>query len=764
MKGRLMGKALVIVESPAKAKTIKKYLGKDFSVMASVGHVIDLPVKEIGVDVDSEFAPKYVVIRGKTKILKQITDAAKKVDEVFLAPDPDREGEAIAWHIAEKIRRTVKGRKKADTNAGPRIHRATFNEITKKAVQRAIANPGDLNRNLFEAQQARRVLDRLVGYKISPLLWDKVRRGLSAGRVQSVAVRIVCERESEIEAFNSKEYWSIVVHLEGSKLPVLDAKLIKIDGQDVEIGNEKLAGSVVDELHGENYKLASIKRRERKRNPSPPFITSKLQQEAARKLGYTAKKTMAMAQMLYEGIEIGDEGSVGLITYMRTDSTKISDDAISELRSFILDRFGGEYLPKSPLKYKNKKSAQEAHEAIRPTSLDYPPEKIKEYLTRDAFRLYELIWKRFVASQMTPAMFDQTALNIEAGRFSLRATGQVMRFAGFIAVYLESVDDDAGVAEDENPNLPDLSEGEDLKLLDVDPHQHFTQPPPRFTEASLVKELEEKGIGRPSTYASIMSVIQSKGYVQKVEKRFHPSELGRLVNDLLVENFPRVLDIGFTAGMEDQLDDIEEGKRGWVKTLADFYTPFLEALAEAKKSMRNVKQEVVETDIDCEKCQNKMVIKWGKHGEFLACSAYPDCRSTKEFKRKEDGSIVVQEAKETDEICDKCGRPMIIKRGRFGEFLACSGYPECKSTKSIGTGVKCPDCDDGEVVQKSTKRGRSFYGCNKYPKCKFASWDKPIAEKCPECGSSYLVEKYSKKTGETNIACPNKECGFKKIV
>jgi DNA topoisomerase I len=760
----MMGKALVIVESPAKAKTIKKYLGKGFSVMASVGHVIDLPVKEIGVDVDADFAPKYVVIRGKTKVLKQITDAAKKVDEVFLAPDPDREGEAIAWHIAEKIRKGAKGRKKSDATAGPIIHRATFNEITKKAVQQAIANPGELNQHLFEAQQARRVLDRLVGYKISPLLWDKVRRGLSAGRVQSVAVRIVCERESEIEAFESKEYWSVVVHLEGSKLPVLDAKLVKIDGKDVDIGDGTIAGSVVEELKGQAYKLESIKRRERKRNPSPPFITSKLQQEAARKLGYTAKKTMAMAQMLYEGIELGDEGAVGLITYMRTDSTKVADEAIGAVRNYILDRFGDAYLPKSPVTYKNKKSAQEAHEAIRPTSLDYPPEVIKEHLTRDAFRLYELIWKRFVASQMMPAMFDQTSLNVAAGRFSLRATGQVMRFAGFIAVYLEGVDDEAQSDEDENPNLPDLEEGEDLKLIEVEPFQHFTQPPPRFTEASLVKELEEQGIGRPSTYASIMSTIQDKGYVQKVEKRFHPSELGRLVNDLLVENFPSVLSVGFTAEMEHKLDEIEEGNRGWVVTLRDFYEPFVKVLAEAKKSMRNVKREVVETEIDCEKCGNKMVIKWGKHGEFLACSTYPDCRSTKEFKRSEDGSIVIQEAKETDEICDQCGSPMIVRRGKFGEFLACSSYPDCKTTRSIGTGVKCPDCEVGEVVQKSTRRGRSFYGCNKYPKCKFASWDKPIAEKCPECGSSFLVEKYSRKTGETNVACPNKECGYKKLV
>ncbi len=754
-----MEKALVIVESPAKAKTIKKYLGKGYSVMASVGHVVDLPPRELGVDVEDGFAPKYVVIRGKTKVLKQITDAAKKSDVVYLAPDPDREGEAIAWHIADRIRKATKSKK---GDSGPRICRARFNEITKGAIQEAIASPTEIDTHLFEAQQARRVLDRLVGYKVSPILWEKVRRGLSAGRVQTVAVRIVCEREDEIEAFDSKEYWSIVANLEGSKAPPFEAKLVKIDNENFELGQEGAATDVVDELKRSTFTLSTIKRSERKRRPAPPFITSKLQQEAARKLGFTAKRTMALAQMLYEGIEIGDEGSIGLITYMRTDSTRVADVAIEAVRTFIGERYGKEYLPSKPVQYRSKKGAQEAHEAIRPTSMDHPPERVKEFLEPAAFKLYDLIWKRFVASQMNPAVFDQTQFTVEAGRFLLRATGQVMRFPGFISVYLEGVDEVAERDEEENPTLPDLSEGETLTVHAIDPHQHFTQPPPRFTEASLVKELEEKGIGRPSTYATIMSTIQDKDYVNKIEKRFFPTHLGRLVNELLIDSFPDTFDIGFTAQMERELDDVGEGKVAWVKALSDFYKPFEKRLAEARDRMRNVKQEVVETDIVCEKCKNKMVIRWGRHGEFLACSQYPECRNTKEFTHDAEGKIVVQEVEGTDEVCETCGAPMIKRRGRYGEFLACSRYPECKTTRSIGTGVACPECKEGELVQKSSRRGRIFYGCSRYPNCKYASWDKPVAGPCPDCGFAILVEKYSKRTGETSVACPQKGCSYKK--
>ncbi len=750
-----MGNSLVVVESPAKAKTIKKYLGKNFSVVASVGHVIDLPTRELGVDIENDFAPKYVIIRGKSKVLKKITDAAKKADSVFLAPDPDREGEAIAWHIAERIRKAAK-------KDCPSIHRARFNEITKSAIKEAIENPTELDGNLFEAQQARRVLDRLVGYRISPLLWDKVRRGLSAGRVQSVAVRIVCEREAEIDAFESREYWSVVTKLEGSLPPQFEAKLIKIDAKDFDISDEGGATSIVDELREQNFKLTSIKKSERRRRPSPPFITSKLQQEAARKLGFTAKKTMALAQMLYEGIEIGGEGAVGLITYMRTDSIRVSNTALDMVREFIKDKFGEEMLPEKPVLYKSKRGAQDAHEAIRPTSMDRPPDAMKEYLDRDAHRLYELIWKRFIASQMKPAVFDQTAFDVDAGRFKLRATGQVMRFPGFISIYMEGVDEEKERDEEENPTMPDLKEGEDLGLIEIDPHQHFTQPPPRFTEASLVKELEEKGIGRPSTYASIMSVIQEKGYVRKIEKRFQPSELGKLVNDLLVSSFPQILEIGFTAQMEQELDEVEEGKITWLQALQDFYSPFEKALVEAREKMRDVKRQQVVTDIDCEKCGNKMVIKWGKHGEFLACSTYPECRTTKEFVRDDAGEITIKKVVETEEICDKCGKPMVVKRGRYGKFLACSGYPDCKSTRSISTGVKCPKCAGGELVQKSTKRGKMFFGCDKYPNCDFATWDKPVAGQCPDCGNPILVEKYSKRSGETSILCPVKGCKYKK--
>ncbi|MBN1283479.1 MAG: type I DNA topoisomerase [Proteobacteria bacterium] len=753
-----MPNALVIVESPAKARTIKKYLGRGYSVLASVGHIMDLPQRDLGVDVEKGFEPKYVVIKGKSKVLKQITKAAAESDEIYLAPDPDREGEAIAWHIAEQIKKSLGRRKGAD---GPRMHRARFNEITQRAIKQAIENPTVLDRNLFEAQQARRILDRLVGYRISPLLWDKVRRGLSAGRVQSVAVRIVCEREDEIEKFVTKEYWSVVANLEGSLPPPFEAKLVKIDGKDFEIGAGELARAVTDEMRGGKFTLTSIIRKERQRKPSPPFITSKLQQEAARKLGFTAKKTMSLAQRLYEGIDLGDEGSVGLITYMRTDSTRIADSAVAEAREFIKGRYGAETLPASPNVYRSKKGAQEAHEAIRPTSMSYPPEAVADHLDRDLHRLYDLIWKRFVASQMKPAVFDQTAFDIAAGRFLLRATGQVLKFPGFIAVYLEGEDDAAEKDEEENPTLPDLKEGEVLTLHGIEPHQHFTQPPPRFTEASLVKELEEKGIGRPSTYASIMSVIQDKGYVRKAEGRFHPSDLGRLVNGLLVSSFPRVLDVGFTAQMEVELDEVEEGRRGWVETLNDFYGPFQEALSKARVKMRDVKRQTVETDIECERCGKAMVIKWGRHGEFLACSGYPDCRNTKEFTRDEGGNIVVSSAPTTDELCPACGSPMVVRRGRYGEFLACSKYPECKGTRSIGTGVTCPECGKAELVQKSTKRGKPFYGCADYPKCKFALWDMPVAGPCPLCGFPVLVKKPSKRGGEPHIACGRKGCKYR---
>lgn len=754
-----MENSLVIVESPAKAKTIKKYLGKGFSVLATVGHIIDLPPKELGVDVEHGFEPTYAVIRGKAKVLKEITEAAKKVANIYLAPDPDREGEAIAWHVAEEIKKVTKKEKKSGTM--PKIYRALFNEITSHAIKAAIEKPSKLDINLFEAQQARRILDRLVGYKISPILWDKVRRGLSAGRVQSVAVRIVCEREAEIVAFVSKEYWSVVANLEGSNPPPFEAKLAKIDKSDVDISDAKTANKIVTDLKKEKFVLDEVKRSERKRRPTPPFITSKLQQEAARKLGFTAKYTMGLAQKLYEGIEIGGDGLVGLITYMRTDSPRVADSAITAVRRHIGDKYGKESLPEKPNIYQGRRSSQDAHEAVRPTSMNYPPEIVEIYLEKDMFRLYELIWKRFVASQMNPAVYDQTTFEISAGKSLFRATGQILKFAGFMAVYMEGEDESKEKDEEENSKLPDLKEGEVLKLLKMEPHQHFTQPPPRFTEASLVKELEEKGIGRPSTYAAIMSTIQDKGYAEKIEKRFHPTDLGKLVNNLLVISFPTILDVGFTAQMESELDDVEEGKRLWHDALKDFYEPFAKALSEAKVKMKDVKRETVETEVKCEKCGSPMVIKWGRHGEFLACSAYPECKTTKEFKRSEEGKLKVVEKETTDEVCDKCGSPMLVKRGRFGAFLACSKYPACKNTKSKGMGINCPDCEKGNLVQKKSRKGRIFYACDKYPNCKYALWDKPIKGPCPLCAFPILVEKYSRKDGTTSIACPKEGCSYK---
>lgn len=745
-----MGQSLIIVESPAKARTIKKYLGRGYQVVASVGHIKDLPQKELGVDIKNDFEPTYVIIKGKQKVLNKIIESAEKSDEIYLAPDPDREGEAIAWHIGEEIAKKAKKKK---------IHRILFNEITEKAIRAAIADPKSLDKKLFDAQQARRILDRLVGYQISPILWKKVRRGLSAGRVQSVAVRIICEREAEIAAFVAKEYWSIVAHLLGSKEPIFEAKLAKFKGEQVEIPNEKAAKGIAAELDKLPFVLEKITKSERKRNPTPPFITSKLQQEAARKLGFTARKTMGLAQQLYEGVELGDAGLVGLITYMRTDSPRVSDAALNEVRSYIGERYGKEYMPAEPVQYKGRRSAQEAHEAVRPTSLSYPPEAVEPYLDKDALKLYDLIWKRFVASQMNPAIFDQTAFDITAGQYAFRATGQIMRFAGFMAVYMEGVDEVEAKDEEENPTLPELSDGETLKLAGLDPNQHFTQPPPRFTEASLVKELEERGIGRPSTYAAILSTIQDKEYVKKIEGRFHSTELGVLVNDLLVGSFPEIMDIGFTAQMEEELDDVEEGKRTWVATLKNFYGPFEKALKNAAVKMRDVKRQQIETEYKCEKCGSSMVVKWGRHGEFLACSKYPECKTTREFKRTDEGEIKVAEQKVTQEKCEKCGSPMVVKRGRFGEFLACTRYPECKTTKSIGIGVACPDCGADLVARRSGK-GKTFYGCSKYPKCKFALWNKPLPGPCPKCGYPILTEKYLKKTNETAIVCPQKDCGY----
>lgn len=768
-----MTSALVIVESPTKANTIKKYLGAGFQVKATVGHIRDLPKSELGVDLEKDFTPTFETIKGKKKIIDEIVEAAIAVETVYLAPDPDREGEAIAWHVDEAIRKATKkgrktkaatgatkGKKKAAAPAGPQVHRVLFHEITAAAVKAALQDPHPIDQNLYEAQLARRILDRLVGYQVSPLLWDKVKRGLSAGRVQSVALRIICEREAAIKAFVAQEYWSIVAHLEGSVPPRFESKLIEWQGKKPELGDGTTTQTVVNAIQDTPFRLEKIVKQERKRNATAPFITSKLQQEAARKLGFSAKKTMMLAQRLYEGIELGDEGPVGLITYMRTDSVRVSDTALAAIRELIAARYGAGYLPSEPIQYRNKKGVQDAHEAIRPSLFDHPPERVKPFLEDDVYRLYDLIWKRSVAAQMMPARYDQTTFDISAGggAAKFRATGSVLTFDGFMAVYLEGSDDAAEADEDENPTLPLLQEGETLRCHGIDPHQHFTQPPPRFTEASLVKELEERGIGRPSTYASIMSNIQDREYATRLQGRFSPTDLGKIVNQLLVENFPDIFDVGFTAKMEEELDDVEEGRRPWVSALRDFYTPFAQTLERAKIQMKDIKRQEIPTEHKCPKCGNTMVIKWGRNGEFLACTGYPECRSTAEFRRTEEGKITLLAEEPVNELCPQCQAPMVRKRGRFGSFLACSRYPECKGTKGISVGVQCPQ-DGGDLVQKRSRRGKVFYSCANYPNCKYALWDKPVATPCPQCKHPFLLEKYSKKSG-TSLRCPQEGCGY----
>ena len=747
-------KSLVIVESPAKAKTIGKYLGKDYTVKASVGHIMDLPKSKLGVDIEKDFLPTYIQIKGKAPVVKELKSAAKKADRVLIATDPDREGEAIASHVAEVVSSAV---------VPEAIYRVLFNEITKKAILQAIEQPGKIDVNKVDAQQARRVLDRLVGYQISPLLWKKVRRGLSAGRVQSVAVRLICEREEEIKAFKPEEFWSLTALLEGAVPPQFEAKLLKKDEEKLRVRNNDEVQQILAALAGASYVVSRVERKERRRNPVPPFTTSKLQQEAGRKLGFTARRTMGVAQSLYEGVDIGKEGTVGLITYMRTDSTRVSREAQDEARELIGKKYGAAFLPEKPPVYASAKSAQEAHEAIRPTSAMREPDAIKQHLEPDQYKLYKLVWNRFIASQMNPAIIDQTSADITAKGYIFRATGSVVKFPGFMAVYTEEKSEDQQPAEDEAAEglLPPLADGQVLTLLKLDPKQHFTQPPPRFSEALLVKTLEEKGIGRPSTYAAIISTIQDRDYVEKVENKFRPTELGELVNKLLVQYFANILDVEFTARLESELDKIEEGEMKWVAAVRDFYGPFAKDLETAQSEMKNLKAELTPTDIACDKCGKPMVIKWGRNGQFLACSGYPDCKNTKPFVRTESGEVQAAPEETTDELCPKCNSPMVVKRGRFGKFLACSRYPECNHTQGMSTGVTCPE-DGGKIVERRSRFGKVFYSCANYPNCKFALWYKPVPRPCPQCGAPFLVEKFSKKTGIT-IACYKKECGYKEI-
>ena len=753
-----MSKSLIIVESPAKARTLKKYLGKDYDVRASVGHIRDLPVSKLGVDTKKNFAPQYVTIKGKGKIISDLKKAAAQADEIFLAPDPDREGEAIAWHIAHVLKPEDKP-----------VQRALFHELTQKAIRFALANSTSINQNKFEAQQARRILDRLVGYQISPLLWDKVKRGLSAGRVQSVAVRMICDREIEIEKFQPMEYWVISEKLEGGKPPRFTARLDKVSGRKAKVENRKQAEKIVADLQQAKHSVSGIDKKERKRYPSPPFITSTLQQEANRKLRFPAKKTMGLAQKLYEGIELGDRGPVGLITYMRTDSTRINNEALASVRDFIEKNYGPDILPPKPVFYKNAKASQDAHEAIRPTDVSLTPEKVSSYLDKGLLSLYSLIWKRFVASQMCPAIYDQTTVSIKADKYLLKTQGAILRFKGFMTLYVESIDENgekttssAVSDEEESGIIPDVATGDSLKVLNVEPKQHFTQPRHRYTEATLVKALEESGVGRPSTYAAIISTIQEKEYVVQQQRKFKPTELGRLVNDLLVAHFPSILDIEFTASMEAYLDKVEEGTSNWVKILQDFYADFEKTLASAKQEMKSIKKEGIPTEIKCKLCDGRLVIKWGKTGEFLACENYPSCKYTQNFRKDENGAIIpVEKEKPVDsgEKCEKCGSPMVYKQGRYGKFLACSAFPKCKHIKLQTTGVKCPEENcTGELVQKVSKKGKIFFSCNRFPQCKFATWDRPVPKQCPQCGKPFLLEKKRRK--ETVLQCMDTTCGY----
>lgn len=758
-----MAKSLVIVESPTKAKTLSKYLGRNYQVIASVGHLKDLPKSKLGIDLEHNFEPQYIVIRGKSKILKEIKASAKKAKEIFLAADPDREGEAIAWHIAEEL-----------NGNGPHVHRVLLNEITETAVKRALKTPGTIDMKKVNAQQARRVLDRLVGYLLSPLLWKKVRRGLSAGRVQSVAVRVICEREAEREAFQSEEYWTITATLAGQHPPPFQARLHEIQGERVTIRTEAETQRILQDLESASFAVSHIDQKEKRRSPSAPFITSRLQQDSARKLRFPAKKTMMLAQRLYEGIEIGSEGQVGLITYMRTDSTRIAPEALDDVRGYIQDSFGQLYLPAQPNVYKTQKAAQEAHEAIRPTSVTRDPESLRGHLEPDLYKLYKLIWNRFVASQMTQGLDLVTQVDLKAKSYMFRASGTVEKFDGYRRVYREEIEQPSEATSSEEDlgstntlSLPDLSVGESVTLLGgleegIVSKQHFTQPPPRYNEALLIREMEEKGIGRPSTYATIISTIQDRHYVEKEEARLRPTELGRMVNDRLVSHFPDVFDVEFTARMESELDGIEEGEKDWVTAVKDFYVPFMKDLESAEVNMEDLKGREEPTDVPCDKCGRQMVIKWGRNGHFLACPGYPECKNTKEFTKDETGSVQVVETQveATDEICEKCGSAMVVKRGRFGNFLACSQYPECKTTKPLKLGIKCPvtDCG-GDLVQKRTRKGKTFYSCSNYPTCTFAIWDRPVNRPCPKCQAPFLIEKIRKQTG-SKILCHNQECGY----
>jgi DNA topoisomerase I len=877
-----MARSLVIVESPAKAKTINKYLGRDYTVKASIGHVMDLPKKTIGIRLPDEepkkkkrkgkkgkaapvekprkpitlddakiFEPTLQIISGKGKVINDLRKSATTAERVYLAADPDREGEAISWHLHRVLSqptkfeeaeppsngngkngksaeepappakgKAAKGKKNRDEISVPaidpkKIFRVTFNEITPKAIRAAFAKYRSIDSHLVDAQQARRVLDRIVGYKVSPLLWDKVRRGLSAGRVQTVALRLIVEREQDIRAFVPQEYWTIHAMLDAGQPPIFEAKLIKHKGEDIEVATQEAAKAVLAAVEKAKWQVATVTQKEKRRNPPPPFTTSKLQQAAYNRLRYTAKRTMGIAQRLYEGVDLGDEGSVALITYMRTDSVNVSADALAQVRELIPQRFGSNYLPEKPNYYKSKKDAQEAHEAVRPTDVSRTPEDVRKYLDDDLFKLYQLIWQRFVASQMLPAIFDQTTIDISAGDYTFRATGSVQKFDGYLRVYQLPVaaadrEDEERDDEGEGKALPRVEEGQVLRLDQLRPDQHFTEPPPRYTEATLVRELEEKGIGRPSTYASIISTIVEREYVRKDQGRFTPTMLGERVSVLLVKSFDDVFDVTFTARLEEELDEIEEGKLPWREAVKEFWEKFIVDLARADDEMVSYKAgiptgktcekcgqgELLERisrhgfflgcsrypDCDfiqdlapelnddaeskteyCENCGKEMLLKRGRFGAFLACSGYPDCKTT---RRLVAGTRIAHEPDEPlDEKCALCGNGLVKKHGRFGEFIGCSGYPKCKYTRPITMGIKCPKCHEGEFVRRGSAgkggRARVFYGCSRYPDCDFTTPHLPIAEPCPKCGAPFVVEKKS-KIG-TVRACLKEGCDWEQL-
>ncbi len=737
-------KSLVIVESPAKAKTINKYLGKDYLVTASVGHIIDLPKTKLGVNLEKGFAPEYVKIRGKEKIIKELRTQAEKSDKVYIATDPDREGEAIAYHISTVVEKKNKN-----------IFRVEFNEITRNAVEKAMQHPRPIDMGRVYSQQARRVLDRIVGYQVSPVLWKTLYRGLSAGRVQSVALRLICEREEEIRQFKPEEFWTISAMVESGDSGPFNVRLAKIKGKKAKIANGDQAHEHVEAIKAAPLRISSIIKKESKRQPAPPFITSTMQQVASRRLRYSTKRIMGIAQSLYEGVDLPGQGSVGLITYMRTDSTRTSAEALDAVSAYISSHFGEDFGLKKHRYFKAKKSAQDAHEAIRPTYIsdEFAPEAIKKHLSSEQFRLYDLIWKRFVASQMAPAVIDKTTVEITGHVYTLTTEGETVRFPGYMRVYKEEAEDET---QDKVVIPAGLQEQAACALLEITPRQNFTKPPPRFTESTIVRELDKLGIGRPSTYAQIVSTILMRKYVRIEARKLYATDLGETVNKILVKNLPAIFNVSFTAEMEEKLDEIANEQVSYEEVMQEFYTPFKKALEDVHARRKEIKSDLIEESGEtCDLCGRPMVVRWGRNGRFLACSGFPECKNTRPLDPEE-------APQETDQKCDVCGKPMVIKTGPFGKFLACSDYPTCKNTKPLGTGVHCPkDGCDGEIIQRKSRRGKIFYGCSKYPKCDFVSWDKPVNITCPACENNYMVEKQTKAKGKF-LRCPN--CGHEQPV